>query len=249
MKKLFIIIILISSILVLLFFQKLEKNNEIISQNINTENSKKKDRTTSLKPSQKLIIGAKNTKNTLLIQELKKLANCQSQDNCPFEDSDPRAIHFAVGDAISQKLQQAKQQVNANEAALLIQQFMSFDNEAVRLATLELMASHPPQDENVNLIIKGLKWSTDPSVYQAAMMEFARYQDTHLQQQIDQFLLKTIQLGPVFARRMVAQQLLPFLNQQNITAYQTLASQLTANSAEAKLLNAVILEYQQGLQH
>jgi len=193
------------------------------------------------------LIQQRENKRNNLTNELSELETCQENDRCNFADTDPKAVYFAVSDAIKTKLRHFKEQADSEAIRLMGLRFITFDNDEVRLAALDLIASQPPKADNIPNLIKGIKWSTDPSVFKAGIMEFSRYPQQNAE--ITQFLLETIQSGAIFVKREVAKQILPLLNPDNIQQFEQLLLTLPAKNTTTQNLKNTLLEYQESNSH
>jgi hypothetical protein len=175
------------------------------------------------------------------------IANCEENQDCPFADTDPKAVYFSIGQAIKNDLAKLAIEFSDKpnpELAVIARQYVQFENDHVRESALQLMSSQPPETENVDAIISGLSNSHDASIYQMAMVEFQRYPEQASKQKIQTFFTTTLQQGGFYAKRQVAEGLLPFLNASNISQFRELQATLPANQAHSKLLLQNIEEFE-----
>jgi hypothetical protein len=185
-----------------------------------------------------------------LQKELLKLRGCLATQNCAFSREDPRAYEFAVAHDAEKAVRQLKSETLRNkwrdaEITKGAVDALSWDEDNVRAAALDLLATQPPSAEARDGILQGVAESTDPSIYEQAMRELARYTDAGDQEKIDRFLQSTLQTGGFFAAGKVAEKIQPFLNAQNIPKYQKLVASLPEGSAKRSALEQALFEYSQ----
>lgn len=199
------------------------------------------------KPSDNKRISPRELADEVVIAEIESLIHCYEQDNCQIPQNEPRAHFFIVGqkitDAVRILIKKSDPSVLNAEYVELAQELIQFENDQVKEAALDLMASQPPIDSNVNAIVGGMQQSHDASLYQQIIVEFQRYPDPGQQQQITDFMMETIKTGGHYASRTVAKSVLPLMNEQNVEAYQTLQDELPKDSQRYQFLNQTLLEY------
>ena len=184
-----------------------------------------------------------------LISELKKLKNCANGADCGLPQTDPRSAELELGQRFARTIDKMTLLAQAgigDETTYqkVAQEYVKHPDGHVQEAALELMAACDPDPQNVASLVAGLTDTHDAQIYRMALMEFSRYDDPQLRNDIDNLLIDTLKTGGHFASQEVANDILPMLNEQNIDKYKTTLTELPANTAKAKALKANIEEFE-----
>jgi hypothetical protein len=184
-----------------------------------------------------------------ILQHIYHLEKCYQEDNCPFPDTDPKAIYFTVGNTLADDLSLLiQQQQNSDqvmpEATETAQRLMAFENDHVRAKALSFLALQPPSADTLSAIMQGIKDSHDRGVYRQAMMEFSKYPQHTERNNIARFLISQLQHGGKFVGQIISQKSLPLINQDNHTQWTETLQQLPSSSLRYQFLHANLEEYQ-----
>jgi hypothetical protein len=192
----------------------------------------------------------------LAAARINRLLSCQANgDNCPIEtvqavaSNDPRAVYFAVSQAISNELadllplsENPGPDNGSEEAALadLSRRMLIYDEDRVRLAALNIIYHLPTSPENLNAIIQGLSDSNDPELYEHAIVVFQRYVTEEDQQKIAGFLADTMIHGSPAVSQAVALHISTLLDPVTTAIVENSLSSLPAGSSRYVRLRAAL---------
>ena len=181
---------------------------------------------------------------------LQSLQACLTSHRCDFPKDDPHAYSFAVGKAAESALADFTQEVKQAHSVDpritdLAVSALQWEDDSVRSAALDLLATQPPSPRARDGILAGLGASHDDSLYNQGLNELRRYGSAEDQQAISEFLERTIQMGPFFAANTVANGVLPFLTAQNLPAYRKILAELPPGSAKRAALEQALFEFTQ----
>lgn len=104
-----------------------------------------------------------------------------------------------------------------------------------------MMQQQSPHSDNARILLQALDDSYDAKVMEAALSELQRYPE--LSQSIDGLFIKNLKTGSFHVSRTIAQGIGPYLNQDNLDAYEAVLDKLPGQSAKARLLSASISSY------
>ncbi|WP_339722044.1 hypothetical protein [uncultured Paraglaciecola sp.] len=183
-----------------------------------------------------------------IMASLEAARSCQQTGLCKANEQDPRASMFEQEKRLVDSLQSlqdlyAEYQHEDPVLAKTINEFISSPLGRVQFKALEMMHQQAPNSNNAHSLITTLGNSYDSKVMQLALKELLRYPS--LSEQVDALLMKTLQTGSVYVSRIVAKDITPYLNANNLDAYQALANSLPSQAAKTKLLQSAINEYRQ----
>ncbi|MBT5230948.1 MAG: hypothetical protein HOM11_11815 [Methylococcales bacterium] len=185
-------------------------------------------------------------KQAMILSHMAAIEHCEANNECPFADTDPKSVYFAVGMALKKDIQLLTLHASEQPNLILLETaktYFVYQNDHVREAALNLMATQPPDQDNVPVLLEGLAQSHDANIYRMALVEFQRYPDQNSQQHIHAFLSDTLSTGGIFAKRTIANNLLPLLSTRNIDRYRAVLTQLSADQSHSRALKQIIEEF------
>ncbi|WP_088329408.1 hypothetical protein [Lacimicrobium sp. SS2-24] len=181
-----------------------------------------------------------------LISKLEQAKHCQDNGECSATPEDPRAGMFEQEARLVEALQ-ALQKLYANHQyedevlAAVTADYLTSPLGRVQYQALEMMQQQSPQPDNARTLLGALDDSYDSKVMELALEELQRY--PQLSQSIDALLIKNLKTGSFYVSRTIAERIVPYLNQDNLGAYEATLATLPAQSAKARLLSASIERY------
>jgi len=182
-----------------------------------------------------------------LNQELHTLNNCEENQTCPEDNSDPRASSILKSKMLSNLLVQYRnlhieQDYFDDETTQLTQAFLNNPDGHVQEQAINLMSVQVANSDSAKLLISALETSFDAKIMKQAMTELRRYPE--LEPEIQTLFSQTLKTGSFYVGQELANNILPFLSEDNIEHYRQLADELPANGVKAKALKSNIHEYQ-----
>jgi len=181
-------------------------------------------------------------------KERKELKECFLRGNCTFSDEDPRARHFATVDRIKEELKYVKDKVNQDEGyhnwgSAIAREFFMLHSDHIKEISLSILSNIDPASSTLEVLIEGLKNSSNPQIYALALVELQKYSGSQDIAKITTFLNDVLLRGRFFASRKVAQNLLPLIKPSNIKVFQETLNKINKRSLKWKYLKNTIDEY------
>ncbi|NVK25062.1 MAG: hypothetical protein HWE10_09060 [Gammaproteobacteria bacterium] len=181
-----------------------------------------------------------------LLSQLDKLKNCHQTKTCPVDNSDPRGSELLRGQKIKQVIEAYMELTLVNDFAnaetnYVIRSFIDFPDGHVQEAVLKLMSALEPNQDNALALIVALADSYNAKIVNQAMAELQRYPE--LSSQTDELFSQSLQTGSFYVAQEVAQQIFPYLNNDNIGFYEEVAKSLPPKSKRSEALWSNIKEY------
>jgi len=175
--------------------------------------------------------------------ELGQWRACLAAGNCPGPETDSRAMHFRAVAEMAARLKALNERADPATRQALAREYIGFPDGHVQAAALALAASTPPDAQTAQATLAALKATHDAELYRQAFAVLAQWQRAGLGSGMDDVFTHTLRQGGLHAGQAVAENLLPFLNDQNVSHYQALAAQLPEGSARRLALQQVVQEY------
>jgi len=170
------------------------------------------------------------------------LKRCYLADRCGGTPSEGLETHFAVSKAISERLTALPANGDVAEQAALAREFLAFPDGHVQAAALALAARLPQDTATVNATVTALADSYDQLLFRKALPVLQQWQAVGLSSGYDDMLATTLQTGGIHAAQVVAENLLPFVNDANIGRYEALAQGMQPG-ARATALRQSLRDY------
>lgn len=182
----------------------------------------------------------------LLIDELMDLFHCKQNNNCPQDNSDPRASSILLGKKLSEKLKQytdfhLQHDFFDQQSIDLTKQFLVHSDGYVQQEAINLMSAQEPNLELASLLITELENSFDAKIIHQSLKELQRYPE--LSSDIQQLFSSVLTTGSFYAGEELATNILPFLNSSNVNHFIAVADSLPQNSAKVRALRSNIEEF------
>ncbi len=183
------------------------------------------------------------------LAQLRFLNSCYNDTDCGYQNQDPRQIDYQIGQEISGELHNLMAQWKNSEITETELQQAALDSlnnpdGHVQQAALDLLAQLPPTAAHFDAIISITEDNYDAMIVEQVMDELYRYMPQGYGAEIDQTFTNLIITGAPYASQAAAQNILPFLNPNNISTYKNTLSKIPANSKKAKLLKGAIEEFE-----
>ena len=179
------------------------------------------------------------------LSKIRELINCEQTNSCPVDNSDPRAGEFLrasmIVDEMNKIISIPSYSANFTVKDLSIE-LLNFPDGYVQEKALELMAKMPDSSENVTPVLTMLEEGYDAKLMKQALIELKKYPNSSAQQ--SEVFINILETGSIYAGQTLANEILPFLNSDNIDSFNALLQRLPAESKKAKALKANIFEYQ-----
>lgn len=181
--------------------------------------------------------------------QLDTLDECLDQQNCAFNNSDPRAYSHAVALAQRDQLVAAtaawlEQDLSEQEARVLAHRGLALADGHAQSAALDLLASLPLDANSGEPLLAMLSASHDAALVEQALPLLAAYQHDGLVADLDPLLLTQLEYGPHFVRLSLSRELLPLVTADNVDSLQQLAERLAADDAVQRNLQLALSQYQ-----
>ena len=188
---------------------------------------------------------AQQQQRQALEESLATLANCKETDTCPRDDEDPRAASYELAMQLKQQIdayRKLHQQADYfdEQSARVAQTYLQYPDGHVQSAALALMRAQPANVDSATVLIDALSSGYDGKLMTEAMLELQRYPG--LESEIQTLFAEQLREGAFNVSRAIAENIRPYLNQDNLAFYKKLADQLPAKSAKARYLKSAILE-------
>lgn len=183
------------------------------------------------------------------LAQLRFLNSCYNAADCGYQDQDPRQVDYQIGQEISGELHDLmarwkNSEITETELEQAALDSLKNPDGHVQQAALDLLAQLPPSAEHFEAIIEITADNYDAMIVEQVMDELYRYMPQGYGAQIDQTFTKLITNGAPYASQTAAQNILPFLNPENISTYKDTLNSLPANTKKAKLLKGAIEEFE-----
>lgn len=181
---------------------------------------------------------------------LQQLEDCyQTEGQCGFDLSDPKAEHFAIGQEIKKELlkiqfQAQKYKLQSPEFAEIARHHLKNPDGHVKAAALHLMSTQEISAENLDSILNEIILYHDAHLIQHAMLELTRYLGQAYDQKIHHGLSRALAQGAPFVSLEIAKGLQPFINSASFGIYSHLMTQLGAGSKTRSLLKVSLEEFE-----
>jgi len=187
-----------------------------------------------------------SSEDALLNDELMSLLHCHQNNNCPQDDSDPRASSILLGKILSEKLKQytdlhLQYDFFDQQSIDLTKQFLTHSDGYVQQQAINLMSAQKPNLELASLLMTELENSFDAKIIHQSLKELQRYPE--LSDDIQQLFSTILTTGSFYAGEELATNILPFLNSSNISHFIAVADSLPQNSAKVRALRSNIEEF------
>lgn len=183
------------------------------------------------------------------LEQLRFLNSCYTGIDCGYQDHDPRQVDYQIGQEISDELrnllsQWKNSEITETELEQAALDSLNNPDGHVQQAALDLLAQLPPSAKHFDAIIEITTENYDAMIVEQIMDELYRYIPQGYSAQIDQTFTDLITTGSPNAAQTVTQNIVPFLNNENIASYKDTLATLPANSKKAKQLKAAIEEFE-----
>ncbi len=183
------------------------------------------------------------------LSQLRFLNSCYNDNDCGYQNQDPRQVDYQIGQEIKDELHNLmamwkNSEITATELEQAALDSLNNPDGHVQQAALDLLAQLPPSAANFDAIIEITEDNYDAMIVEQLMDELYRYMPQGYGAEIDQTFTNLIITGAPYASQTAAQNIVPFLNPNNIDTYKDTLSKIPADSKKAKLLKGAIEEFE-----
>jgi len=180
-------------------------------------------------------------------EKIEALIHCEEQNNCPVDNRDPRASDFLKEKLIVIEAGkiiglQKRGLIEDSEAEELSLKLLEYPGGAVQSKALELISELEPSQKIKSGITHMLQESHDEKCTSQALKELSRYDN--ISEEVTDLFIETIAHGSFLVGRKISEEILPFLNENNIDQYKNLLKELPKDSKKAKSLESNIREFE-----
>ncbi|MBL6988844.1 MAG: hypothetical protein ISR65_03665 [Bacteriovoracaceae bacterium] len=183
------------------------------------------------------------------LEQLSQVEACYTEQSCNFPDSDPREYDLMVGKKLKGQLMELydnalDNKVDEIQLSNIAHHYIQLPDGHVKEGALMLFSTIPPNEDNLEAILKNIVAYHDANLMKKALIELQRYLDNPswgalIFNSFRQCLLN----GSHFASKQLAKSVGPFLNDQNIGLYENLLDHLSAGKQTKQLLADSIKKY------
>ncbi|RZA07330.1 MAG: hypothetical protein EOP11_07975 [Proteobacteria bacterium] len=165
----------------------------------------------------------------------------RDESRCRSAETDARARHFAIRDALVEEARWFLKQTPGTKAEAAqsyraAAQLLSFPDEAVQGAALEWILSLPPSAKTPKLMAQELDLVVDPELVRLSLLEVKRHLGREGEEPALDFAKNLLLEGGVFASREAARLIPTLLNDRNEATIRAWLAELPSDSAKARLL-------------
>lgn len=175
------------------------------------------------------------------VRELARLVVCAQSRECGFDQSTPISYDRELSALITSSIKRLDHERPSDEETRVARAFMSYPDDFVKSAALEILASAETTQENLNAVLAGLRDSASAPLYSEAMDTLEKYKGAP---EVDKFVVETVQVGGHFASIELAKNSLRFMSPQNAAQFKNAVNQLPVGSQSREYLEANLREFQ-----
>lgn len=180
--------------------------------------------------------------------DITKTKACYSSHDCPFDQADPRAYDFAVGELLASQIKSTHQKFkNDPNARMSLKslgiEFFKSENGFVQEAALDILRDFPNDEETFAALNEGLKESYNPLIVEMSLPELEKYMGTQKEDEVHN-TLTDLMYGAHFASQAVTQNILSFINPHSYDHYKTVLAQLNPQTQAYRDLKSALKEYE-----
>lgn len=179
------------------------------------------------------------------LTELNSIQNCMQDESCrELSQQDPKAAFYDGSYRAQKVLREAKLQTTLSEPQRreLALQGLKWPEDDVKRAALELLETLPPSAEDLGVLLDSMQEVRSRELIQEALLEMSRHQSPGERQAIDQFLIRTIQAGPMSVNHLYASEVGLLITDQNRPNFEVLLANLPVQSQRYRALKATLAE-------
>lgn len=182
------------------------------------------------------------------LQKIYTLQKCYQTQNCSFPQTDPRSYELALGHAISTAMlsywgHNRGDSTARHEIVKLARILILNPDPYIQEACLKIFSGLPLDTDNLKATIEGVQGTSDPLLVGETMSEFKRYLGTPAENLVHIFLADVISSGGQFSSEAVAQNILPFINENSLSIYKLRLRAMNTNTQSYLYLENALNEY------
>lgn len=156
---------------------------------------------------------------------------CLTSHRCAYRENDPRDYEIQVYQDMVGLLREfeawrSAAGVQDRRVNQEMRRFLAVSDAYVKIEALKIIATQPPDPENLAPILDLVIRYSQPEVVPSAIAELARFRDPASRGAIDDVVESTLRSGAVFTSLEIAGNLKPLINSTNSARYQRLAVEL-----------------------
>jgi len=172
----------------------------------------------------------------------------QTPDDCNFANNDPRMEELEAGQnyrsallALNGAIQDGV--ISQHEGRLQALEALTAQDGHVQAMALTILAELDTHPDTIYPLLTVVETSHDAKVTEAAMALLSEQSIDGYQPDIDQVLQSSLQTGSVNVSPVIAESILPFLNDANVNDYVDLLLTFPDGSQTQQLLDIMLEEY------
>ncbi|KPA11381.1 hypothetical protein MHK_008404 [Candidatus Magnetomorum sp. HK-1] len=185
---------------------------------------------------------------TKINEYIDRIKDCyKNEDTMCTSNTDPKADYFnKAWDLVYMMDVLSKlNNVTDDEKRAFTQKLSDTDNDWVREKNLEILAAMPNNPVNLDISMKTIEQSSDPSLYKIFADESKKkYNDDSSLDKISDFFVDTIKNGGFFLGKEASTMVLDFITPSNIDKYKNLLKELNKGSYRYIALKQTLEEYE-----
>lgn len=181
---------------------------------------------------------------------LEKIAACYAHNKCNYSQNDPRAYALAIGQDLKRQLRALNREVRRlnirdHEIEQIATEFLAVPDGHVKVAALELLDSQEPSEMGVDAVLEQVVGYHDSTLISKALGYIANLASTNplISGRVADSLRKSIRNGSPFVAKAITKNIATLLNDDNLSFYQNLLSELSPRSTEHRYLQAALNEF------
>ena len=236
----------------LILFSITPREKELLTHEVHNANDRSpQSNSTPVLKSVADSIKVKDTKTSKIFpQSLSELKNCyETEGSCGFPTTDPKEEHFAIGQAIKEKLieihhKALEQKVVSEELSEIAREYIVLADGHIKAEALALMATQPTSEANKQAILDSVIAYHDAALIEASLLELSRYTQDTSDPSIDKALADALTKGSPSVAEQIAKNSSLIINDGNYQYFKTVLAKLELGSVAHIRLKNALKEYQ-----
>jgi len=176
------------------------------------------------------------------LDEIHRLEACYRSQNCEVPHSSSCSYRCAVSEALAIAIAEHWGNFGAN--ATLARAAVLSPEPIVQAVGLRMLASLPPNGENLSALGNGLRESNNTVLVVGSLRELRRYIGTSLETDAQRIVEQLVGYGGLSGAAQASKLVAPFINEHSYDEFREELSRLDAGAEAAELLRGALAEYQ-----
>lgn len=176
--------------------------------------------------------------------QILEIKNCYQSQDCPFDQSDPRAYDLAVGKKLAEELNQAHQKNKKDpKLEVIARELMKSEDGFVQEAALDILKEFPNGSENLESVAEGLTDSSNPLIVELSLPYLEQFLGSSNEPRVHQ-LLNSLLTGAHLVSQSVSENILKFINTESYPYYLKKLSQMNPQTKAYQNLKSALKEFE-----